>query len=390
MRIKKPTLGNTMVFFLLICIFCFDGDANLVRVLYAAVALFIVYMMKRLLRGLVPAYHFQLWIPFVVVCGLSIIWSANRYASLTRTITLALNVVVFGLLWIYIYENHKQLLLLKAIAIAGGVFAIYIVSYYGGIQAFIRLMSEADERSRIGGEVAHLSLIGQSLSLAGIVDIWVYFHVSKEKKGWYLLILIIETLVVIASQSRTGLAFLAVGCGIILLQQSKSEKMQKWIFRMGLIATIAIIVLINIDLSSIMARWTGLFSSTHDASTLIRFRLIEEGLTKFLDRPLVGYGIDASGTVSVYHSYFHNNYVELLATTGLLGTIAYYGVYVGLWLRLRKMNPKNDMVMLAKVLLLIQLCMMLATVTYYVKYQQVMLVFIEAVAYQKSKIRQKL
>ena len=386
MKLRIPLLEDIALYILVISVFCFDGDAKLNKILYLAIILFVLTMSKRLMSRPVPSYFWKSWMPFLIVCAASVIWSVNRGVSIHRVVTVAINIVLFGILWVYIVENHKQWELLKSIAIGGMIFAVYIVLYYGGVSSFINMMAAADVRSRIGGEVAHISLIGQSLAMAGIATVALLQNAEKmRERCFWCGALIVELLVILASQSRTGLALLIVGAAALFMIQAKNERIQKWLISAIVLLSIAFVVLQNVDLSSVLGRWSTLFGDDKDASTSIRMRLILEGLSLFLNRPFGGFGIATSEVVSVYKSYFHNNYIELLATTGLLGFASFYYVYANAFRSIKRKAKTNRLASVAMVVLLAQLGIMIATVTYYVKYQFLFVVFIMAVPYTDNQ-----
>lgn len=60
-----------------------------------------------------------------------------------------------------------------------------------------------------------------------------------------------------------------------------------------------------------------------DDSTLIRYRLIQDGFSVFKRYPLFGVGINNYRFYSVYETYSHCSYSELLACTGSFGTILF-------------------------------------------------------------------
>lgn len=386
MKLRIPLLEDIALYILVISIFCFDGDARLNKILYMAIILFVFTMSKRLISGPVPSFFWKSWMPFLVVCAASVIWSVNRGVSIQRVVTVAINIAIFGILWIYVVENQKQWELLRSIAIGGLIFAVYIVFYYGGVSSFIKMMASADIRSRIGGEVAHISLIGQSLAMAGIVTVALLQNAeNKWVRYFWGGALIVDILVILASQSRTGLALLIAGAAALFMIQAKTERMQKWLFRAVILLAIAFVVLQNVDLSSVLGRWSTLFGNEKDASTSIRMKLVFEGLSVFLNRPFGGCGIATSGIVSAYKSYFHNNYIELLATTGILGFTSFYYVYISAFRNIRRTVKTNRLASVAMILLLAQLGIMIATVTYYVKYQFLFVVFIMAVPYTNDQ-----
>jgi O-antigen ligase len=67
-----------------------------------------------------------------------------------------------------------------------------------------------------------------------------------------------------------------------------------------------------------------------DASTEKRINLIESGWNMFLEKPVLGWGIN---TFVVFHDgyYAHNNFIELLFGVGMIGAIIYYFIYLSLY-----------------------------------------------------------
>ena len=74
-------------------------------------------------------------------------------------------------------------------------------------------------------------------------------------------------------------------------------------------------------------------SSEGSASDNIRLFMLFEGWQWFLEKPLLGYGIgnfqEMFGQINGGKElYAHNNYIELLVDTGIVGTLLYYWLYV--------------------------------------------------------------
>ena len=78
----------------------------------------------------------------------------------------------------------------------------------------------------------------------------------------------------------------------------------------------------------------SLTTNQGDASTMERINMMHDAVDFWTQRPLFGMGLNLFSERSIYGTYSHNNYVELLATTGLVGFVSYYIIYVGLLWRL--------------------------------------------------------
>ena len=65
-----------------------------------------------------------------------------------------------------------------------------------------------------------------------------------------------------------------------------------------------------------------------DHSTAVRDQMRRVGLQVFKENPIVGIGFGNTYLYGVEdYSYFHDNYVEVLSSGGILGFIIYYGMY---------------------------------------------------------------
>ena len=84
-----------------------------------------------------------------------------------------------------------------------------------------------------------------------------------------------------------------------------------------------------------------------------RVELIKQGLRVAADNPVLGVGLGNFQLYSVLDQYAHNNYVELLADTGFVGAILYYGIYVCIILKLFKLRKQTTSPMLKMILIYI-------------------------------------
>jgi O-antigen ligase len=73
-----------------------------------------------------------------------------------------------------------------------------------------------------------------------------------------------------------------------------------------------------------------------DSSSQARLNLASIGLRLCLSRPIFGIGLGQFPMASGLGAYAHNEWSELLATTGPIGFLLYMGVYVTMWRRLSR------------------------------------------------------
>jgi O-antigen ligase len=56
--------------------------------------------------------------------------------------------------------------------------------------------------------------------------------------------------------------------------------------------------------------------------------MMQQGIKLWQQHPFLGGGFAAFERLSGYETYAHNNFVELLCNTGVLGLLLYYAIYV--------------------------------------------------------------
>ena len=164
---------------------------------------------------------------------------------------------------------------------------------------------------------------------------------------------------IVLTGSKKALAFIFVPLCVYILFKEKN-KIKLMLKSMGIIVAFMtfILLFLNIDfLYQIMGyRIEGLVNGflgigEMDGSTLIRFELIDFGVRSFAESPLFGYGLN--GFVALRESagrwavYAHNNYIELLCDTGLVGTSIYYSIHtycISRYIKYRKHLNENNII----------------------------------------------
>ena len=68
-----------------------------------------------------------------------------------------------------------------------------------------------------------------------------------------------------------------------------------------------------------------------------RGRLYLEGYEYFIKNPIIGLGLAQFRVHSRYNLYTHSDIMELLSTTGIIGAILFYYIYIVLWKRINKL-----------------------------------------------------
>ncbi len=126
-----------------------------------------------------------------------------------------------------------------------------------------------------------------------------------------------------------------------------------------------------------------------------RVRLLLFGLELFLESPIIGHGLAQFVVLEPTGHYSHNDFIELLATTGLFGTILYLAVFISIFIKLyraakyfKKSEIHNEIM-----LYLIALVFLLASGTFNVNFASMDRAFFMAIligmAGKFDKLRQE-
>lgn len=328
---------------------------------------------------------------FIFICFLSIFWAISPEDSITMLITLMQLFFLSVFLFNYLKTMNKLHFFLKSIMYAGAFFAIYVISYYG----FSNYIKGLLVGIRMGAEIANVNTIGVSTSIAAIIGGYYYIYEGFKKR--YLAVVVMSSFVALGTGSRKVLLIIIIGAFLLYLLKINKKNTLKVI--LGIIALGLIIYnVLHLEyFSTILYRFEKLlniFSGTEtvDASTLARMKLIEIGIDQFIKTPFTGVGIGNTHFLAqnyLGHNYYlHNNYVELLASIGFFGTIAFYSMYlIPLGKMLKKVLKKHKVTIICFVIGLLQLMLQIGMVAYYSKftYIYIILLFLASESKDNSK-----
>ena len=369
---------KVVLFFVYLLIYYMFG-ADPQKVKYSEIIL-LLFMGLELLN-IVKTKKIKYCIPIIIVflfafyCFLSNFWAINSSFAIERAKTLFI-LAVFLLITYNFFYNVKDVenILLKIIMYAGIIFSVYVIMYYGIGEYFNKLING----ERIGAEINNVNAIGLQTSISVIIAM---FYALYEDKKEYLFLLIIPVIVSLGTGSRKVIVLITAG--IVLLFALKREE------KIDIVTTTKkIILFIVIFFSFINIAKLPMFSMVFDRfqmtinsitghgkvdnSTKLRKTFIELGINQFLKSPIWGVGIGNSGYIiqqtTGYFTYLHNNYVELLATTGIIGFCLYYSVYAYIIICcIEKINKKNKYINVVFIIFLLNIILEYGVVSYYNK-----------------------
>jgi len=326
----------------------------------------------------------KIFAAFTSFCLISVIWSYDKSAALIKCFTLVQLMIMFILLYNYVKKNNKVRYVIWTLCVTGTLFAIYIVHYYG-LSAYIYGITHG---LRMGRDITNVNKIGMILSITALIGVW-YVYYEKRKAAWFTIIICV--LVSFGTGSKTVILSLLIGIFTFFALKAEGIKKIKSVVQAILLITLLYNLmrlpafdLIRHRMDYLMMLFIN-YGET-DSSTVARLELIKAGLNAFFERPFTGVGIGngiyiAQAAVGKLY-YLHNNYVEMLASLGLFGTIIYYTWYIfplrRLWIRSKK--ERDSIACLVMTMLVVKIFMQIGTIAYTDKlsYIIIMLFFITA------------
>ena len=280
---------------------------------------------------------------FMMMCILSVLYSTAQADSMNRIIKLL--IMMMELLAVYVYARGEDKdFILKVIAMSTAITAVYI-----NIKGFEVL----DSTKRVNNITGNSNQVSAYLALGILVMI--YLILAKKMRFWLPAAgIIASVLAIIIQGSRTGI--LVAGSmamvEVVMLVRYEELPLTK---RLGLfmililIMTVAIYYIISDPLlyMALGRRFASLYeirttgsSSMNETSVFKRALAYKLAFGRFMENPFLGKGIDSFSRFSLQSElsrggFCPNNYLELLQGVGLIGTAAFYCVYISIF---RKAN----------------------------------------------------
>lgn len=320
-------VSNLVLFLYILSIYIISNQGGLNRysnltLIILAVPIIIYIMMKRKITiGSYNLYSFF----YIVFSSLSLNYSISTVEASNKLRTISL---IFGLtilIYNYIDGEEKLELALKFIAWSGILTCIYLIISTGGVQ----LLQELAKSERIGDQIGQVNTFGFYLTISTLISF--YFALYK-KKSKYLFISIVCFIFALISGSRKALIGCFIGVAMLIVLRTKRKRIASILLSI-IFFVIVFYIISNIPIFKVvMDRFytmLNIFSEQEtDASTEIRRDLIIAGWMAFKARPMMGYGLDNSRFIMQAligrGVYTHNNYMEILVNSGVIGFIIYY------------------------------------------------------------------
>lgn len=312
---------------------------------------------------------------FAMFCFVSSLWAANGAESRSRAITIIeILFCMTTVFWRYC-DSESSREILSVIMWSSVVVTIYSLYFYGGSRFF----AMASGIIRIGNDYANANAIGMWAAISAVL--FVYFILGEGMKLKYIAI-IMPILLVAFSQSRTAFIELIIGILLVVFFRYREKKQfLKGVFHIVFAILIIVAVIFFVSrfqvFSGLNERIQSLVDysqgkSVREASVIQRELYIQAGWKQFLKTPILGVGIGNTDQITMIvtgrSTYLHNNFIELLASGGIIGFGIYYGIILYLIIKLIPFALKKESFSDAcLIVLIVHTIADYGTVSYYTK-----------------------
>lgn len=270
--------------------------------------------------------HIKWYGIFIIACFFSALYSVSQTTSVSMVIQL---VKIWAFLFCFsnIVDTSPKM---KAVFGVLSLSAETLYLYLAGTDQLIV------EDSRLGNDFIGNANTFSTLFMLGAFGS-VYYIVFAEKKITKIIAAAVfvsqEFALALAGGRKFFILPILLLAGQYVLQQGKGGR--KHVIVRGVVAVALLVavgyLIVNVPLlyNAIGYRFEGFIDGVtgkgaYDASSEIRFNMVRDALEFWKSRPLFGYGVDSFKEISIYGTYSHNNYAELLCDIGFIGAAIYY------------------------------------------------------------------
>lgn len=319
-------------------------------------------------------YHLYILL-FGLFCLASSLWAQSPELSMSKGIDIIEIFVIMCIISICYPRQDSVEAILKAVMVGYYIVVFYEILFYGW-SYFITVMQDS---VRVSSDYLNANVLGMCAAVAIFINL--YLLIAKKLPVWTIALMVVSVVVIFASGSRKALVVLFLGIFLYWLFYSLRKRQRVRSLLRFLIA-LPILVLILYRLlqlpmfAGLMERMEGLLNvirgGTVEKSAMLRMSLVDLGIKLFRQHPLLGIGIDNTRlftfAVTGESYYLHNNYMEILASGGIVGFVLYYWIYVRLLVTFIRRRKLDDRLFCACFALFIVLMVMdYGMVTYYDK-----------------------
>jgi O-antigen ligase len=319
-------------------------------------------------RRYLPRRSWNLWaiLAFAAVLVLSGLLGADIFRSFWSTIDRTIGIVgilhflVFAIILLGLGEEIDWTKVWLASSFTAGIVALSVVLSKWGLRGFFLNQSYP----RPGGLYGNALFVGQYLLFHVFIIGWLLLgRPGKRNSAILATSLALSIFAIILTQTIGIILSLAAGAAILLLGAAISERgrMRKVAGALLVAGVILAAIIFGTRTASVWQKIPGLgrVASISSGQSDVKDRLIawKTALTGFKERPLLGWGWENAHipfnkhydpkllVTSIEGTFFdkpHNVFLEHLVTGGVLGLLAYLGLFAAMGISLKALWRRGD------------------------------------------------
>jgi len=341
--------------------------------------LFCIFKGRRFCRPLFRNCLLVSFFCFTAVAGASYFVALDKALALKTIKTLVSILVFISIFSLHINHRHTTERIISYILYSGLFASLYILANYSRAGS-IRLGAV------LGNQNNMAMIIGSSL-------IFAYYRVLFEKKYSCILYGLPMSVFIVLSGSRRAVIFVVTGIAVMTFLKYRKDYKKLLKFGAAGLAMLVLFYILTMNVPMLYKiigiRFEHVFDFiagrpiTNEQSIPKREYMFRLGLEMFAEKPVLGHGINNYRVMleqkKGWHTYSHNNFIEIIFGTGLLGALTYYSMFVVLLWKLRKLKNKQQYLFMSW--LIASLAVEGITVQYYSKLFYIILALSAAAAH---------
>ena len=347
----------------------------LVRI--CAICLFVVYL---LFGGITINRAYQKWtLAYISFFLLSSLWALKAKLSLYIVLVELSPIVLLSFATItYVKKNRSINGILFVIYIVSLIMIGYLLTHIEEFLIGVRIGDSLNEKGE--DAIWNSNSIGVGLCFA-IFSGYILFVNQRRRfvvRTCYYASAVVMMVAILLTGSRKSLLILLMPILYFLYKKQKKHFLLLIILA-PIICLLLYELIMNVEIfyEAIGTRIEDMIAILSDDTTgdedNSRIQLINLGIEKFFDNPILGVGANNFRVLSetIYpgrNFYAHNNYIELLVDVGIIGFLVYYSAYYYLFLNLK--DSQDPLSLWAKLFLYILLFLGFVEVLYYEPLEQ--------------------
>lgn len=340
---------------------------------WGSVGIFVLLFLVEKNGILALDHNYTAWtVAFMGICVASYFWAVSTGAVTNIMKALIVNTVVLILLRSSVKNEEDVERILRLILFVVVINSVWVLLTNRSI--FDQTVSQDEFGDRLGSDSKwNANDIGMMAATAMLIALYWRKKTNNAMMRWICVIAVpLMILTVLLSGSRKALLMALMGfCGFVFLTAKGKRIRSVFVIILAVLVLYYLVMEVPFFYSIVGMRVEGFIASLTgvgevDSSTQVREAMRIDAMRVWRERPILGYGLNCYQAIGKVKPgiYSHNNYTEMLANLGIVGTVIYYSAHLYCLIGLLRIKKKDSLVWLLLLVLLIQLVMDYGCVSY--------------------------